>query len=367
MQVITRLPDYVQQRLDSFVAEQRTALTDLGEDFIPLIDQITEFLQGGKRIRAQFLALGFLAVQPITVADPDADEAFTRLIDAACALEMFHAAALIHDDLIDDSDTRRGKPSIHQFFSNRHDALHYRGSAQRFGAATAILAGDLLQSWADELMHRTLDQLRAIDASRARSYFNRMRTEVAIGQYLDVLEEQLPAFAPHQEQLERSTRVLIYKSAKYSVQAPLLIGAAMAGADDSQSRSLADFGLPVGVAFQLRDDVLGVFGDAHVTGKPAGDDLTEGKRTVLVTLAREKLPQTTQRLFDELHGSADLDEAQIEMLQRTIKDTGALDRVEHMISSNIGIGREALADANLDANAIQSLLRLADFVADRHS
>ena len=186
-----------------------------------------------------------------------------------------------------------------------------------------------------------------------------MRSEVAVGQYLDVVEEQRPEFAAKDEQLERSTRVLVYKSAKYSVEAPLLIGAALAGAADEQEQVLSSFGLPVGVAFQLRDDLLGVFGDSELTGKPAGDDLREGKRTVLVTLARESLPPTQRRLFDEMLGDPGLDPEQIEMMQRTIRDSGAVRRVEDMITRNIDRAEAALEFAPLDRGAKDQLMRLA--------
>lgn len=366
MHLITRLSEFIQSRLDVFLKEQQRSLEELGDDHAPMFDAISRFLTGGKRLRGQFLALGFLAVDSVTDDEPVSGSPLARIVDAACALELFHAAALIHDDLIDQSDTRRGNPSIHRAFAAQHAGQSYRGDPERYGQAIAILAGDLLQSWADELMQETLDSLPDSTVRRvARAHFNRMRSEVAIGQFLDVLEEQLPAFADHEEQLERSTRVLVYKSAKYSVQAPLLIGATMAGASPEQTRALSNFGLPTGVAFQLRDDVLGVFGDEQVTGKPSGDDLTEGKRTVLVTLAREQLPPSPKRLFDELHGTADLNAEQVAMLQRTIRDTGALERVERMIQSNVGIAREALADADLNPEAVRALIRLAEFVADR--
>jgi geranylgeranyl diphosphate synthase type I len=193
-----------------------------------------------------------------------------------------------------------------------------------------------------------------------------MRSEVALGQYLDALEEQQPAFAEHSEQLERSTRVLVYKSAKYSVEAPLLIGSALAGADETQEAALSNFGLPVGVAFQLRDDLLGVFGDEEFTGKPSGDDLIEGKRTVLVTLARKDLPITQRRIFDDLLGT-DLDSEQVAILQRTIRESGAVDQVEDMISRNITRSMTAFRDAPLRPDAVASLTQLAERAARRNA
>ncbi len=360
MDETTRLAGLVQERIADVIAEHRAELEPLGPDTAPLLDEAAEYLRGGKRLRAQFAVLGYRAVRPLDlVGDPD--EEVGRVLDAACALELFHAAALIHDDVIDRSDTRRGRPSAHRHFGALHTAKRWRGDADHFGLASAILLGDLLQSWSDELLQRACDATpdRAA-AGAARAHFNRMRSEVATGQYLDVLEEQQPGFAAEQEQLERSTRVLVYKSAKYSVEAPLLIGAALAGASPEQETALTDFGLPVGVAFQLRDDLLGVFGDAGVTGKPSGDDLVEGKRTVLVTLARGSLPATQCRVFDELIGDPMLDGEQIEMLQRTIRDSGAVAQVEQMISRNIDRAAIVIAGAPVRAEARDRLAALAD-------
>lgn len=366
MQDTTRLAGLVQERINDTITEHRRALEALGNDAVPVLDAALEFLTGGKRFRAQFAALGYRAAKPLDLS-ADVDTEFGAVLDAASALELFHAAALIHDDVIDRSDTRRGRPSIHRLFAGSHQQQALRGDADHFGLSTAILLGDLLQSWADELMEAACEAIpdRAA-ARRARRHFNRMRSEVAVGQYLDVLEEQQPLFAQHDEQLERSTRVLVYKSAKYSVEAPLLIGAALAGATKEQESALASFGLPIGVAFQLRDDLLGVFGDSDVTGKPSGDDLIEGKRTVLVTLARKDLPGTQQRIFDDLLGT-ELDEEQVEILQRTIRESGAVEQVEDMITRNVARATAALAAAPVRGDAAGLLAQLAERAAQRSS
>ncbi|MGK0722909.1 polyprenyl synthetase family protein [Leucobacter sp. W1478] len=365
MDETTRLAGLVQERISDVISEHRTELEALGSDSAPVLDEAQAYLSGGKRLRAQFATLGYRAVGPLDFSgtpDPKVDQ----ILDVACALEFFHAAALIHDDVIDRSDTRRGRPAVHRHFASIHQSNQWRGSSEHFGLSSAILLGDLLQSWADERLQRACDAAPERGcAAAARGHFNRMRSEVAIGQYLDVLEEQIPTFSPEQEQLERSTRVLVYKSAKYSVEAPLLIGAALAGASAEQEQALADFGLPVGVAFQLRDDLLGVFGDQEVTGKPAGDDLAEGKRTILVTIARSALPATQQRVFDELIGDPQLDAEQIEMLQRTIRGTGAVEQVEQMITRNLDRATGALASSPLRPEARRQLSVLAERVSKR--
>ena len=365
MDETTRLAGLVQERISDVISEHRADLEPLGSDSAPMLDEAHTYLTGGKRLRAQFATLGYRSVAPLELSGTPGPE-LDQMLDVACALEFFHAAALIHDDVIDRSDTRRGRPAVHRHFAAIHRSQGWRGSADHFGLSSAILLGDLLQSWADERLQRACDAAPQREcAASARGHFNRMRSEVAIGQYLDVLEEQIPSFAPEQEQLERSTRVLIYKSAKYSVEAPLLIGAALAGASAEQEQALADFGLPVGVAFQLRDDLLGVFGNQEITGKPAGDDLVEGKRTILVTIARSALPATQQRVFDELVGDPHLDAEQIEMLQRTIRGTGAVEQVEQMIARNLERATGALADSPLRPEARAQLTALAHRVSKR--
>ena len=359
-----RLAGLIQERIDDAVLAHRSALGPLGPDTAPLLDEAAGFLSGGKRFRAQFAMLGYRSIRPLDVDGP-VDAEFGAALDAACALELFHAAALIHDDVIDRSDTRRGRPAAHRMFASMHRGEGWRGSSEHFGVSGAILLGDLLQSWSDEFMQRACEAIPDSDrAKRTRAHFNRMRSEVAVGQYLDVLEEQRVEFAGHEEQLERSTRVLVYKSAKYSVEAPLLIGSALAGADAEQEEALANFGLPIGVAFQLRDDLLGVFGNEELTGKPSGDDLIEGKRTVLVTLSREELPANQRRIFDDLLGT-ELDADQVGMLQLTIRNSGAVEQVEDIITRNVDRATDALLGAPVREDAAASLLRLAERATQR--
>lgn len=364
MEESTRLAELVQERITETVADHRNLLAPLGPDADALLSEALSFLTGGKRFRAQFTAMGYRAARPLSL-DAGTSSELDAVLDAASALELFHAAALIHDDVIDRSATRRGRPATHRIFADHHGEQGYRGDADHFGISAAILLGDLLQSWADELMLAACERAVTPAAARsARAHFNRMRSEVAVGQYLDVVEEQRSGFAEHDEQLERSTRILVYKSAKYSVEAPLLIGAALAGADTELEDALSRFGLPVGVAFQLRDDLLGVFGDEQVTGKPSGDDLVEGKRTVLVTFARDNLPASQRRIFDDLLGTP-LDRAQISMLQSTIRQSGAVDRVEQLIERNVRKGKDALRDSPVREDAAMRLEDLAARAAMR--
>ena len=369
----TRLVDLVQLRIDEFLTDRATQLGAIAPELEEFAQFSRDFLARGKRFRALFCYWGWQAVcssgsdiEPLPAESQSA--ALPGVILAAAALEVFHAAALIHDDIIDNSDTRRGAPAAHKRFEALHRDGRWNGSSVGFGQSAALLLGDLLLGWSDELFDAGLKVLPDHESAlAARAQFNVMRTEVTAGQYLDILEEKSWATRPEAELLSRAHRVIVYKSAKYSVEAPLAIGATLGGGSLAQVASLRQFGLPLGVAYQLRDDLLGVFGDPEVTGKPAGDDLREGKRTVLIALARTKLPTQASRLLDELLGEGELDEQQVRMLQATIRDSGAVEHAERIIDHNVQTAKAAIADAPLSASARAELARLADTVIQRAS
>ena len=313
----------VDAALADFVARQRVLLSDLGPDLDGFIDAATDFVRGGKRLRPLFCRAGWL------VAGGDPDE--PRLDHAAAALEWLQGSALVHDDLMDESDTRRGRPSIHRDFERKHRDAGLVGDPARHGESVAILLGDLMLSWADEQFRscglpRTTEALRFLDLCK---------TEVVAGQYLDVLAQTRLSV-----DVEEAMRVVRYKSAKYTVERPLHLGAALAGADESLISALTDVALPLGEAFQLRDDVLGVFGDPGVTGKPAGDDLRDGKRTVLVARAAELGTDTDRELLARALGTTD----GVDELRDLVERTGALATVEADIER-----LERQADAALGA------------------
>jgi len=359
-----RLIDLVDDRIGRFLHTRESILLSIAPDVGPLAAFSRQFLSGGKRFRALFCYWGYRAVSDTRqTREP---ERLDPVIATAAALEIFHAAALIHDDIIDRSDTRRGAPSAHRRFESLHKENGWDGSAEAFGDGAAVLLGDLLLGFSDDLLAETLgDGVSADRAAAVRREFGRMRAEVIAGQYLDILEERSWRSGDEDELLPRAERVIVYKSAKYSVQAPLVIGGMLAGGTLAQLDALRDFGLPLGIAFQLRDDLLGVFGDADVTGKPSGDDLREGKRTVLVALTRKSLPVSARHVLDELLGDPDLGDEQIRMLQSTIGSSGAAAEVERMIRANVDRATRALEEAPLADAAIDQLRDLTRSVSDR--
>jgi geranylgeranyl diphosphate synthase, type I len=343
----------IQGVLDDFLAEQAERLAPLGHDAVRLHDEAGAAVSGGKRFRAAFCYWGFRAVHGADV-DPG-DEA--ALLRACASLEILHASALVHDDYMDASDTRRGRPATHRAFEAEHRRAGWSGDPGQYGAAAAILLGDLLLSWADELLRRC--GLPWERVGPALDLFDLCRSEVITGQFLDVSVQ-----ARGSADVDDAMRVLRYKSAKYSIERPLHIGAALAGADDATLGELSAVGLPLGEAFQLRDDLLGVFGDAAVTGKPAGDDLAEGKRTVLVALALDAAPPDDAALLDRSLGTA-LDPAAVDRLRSVIDASGAHAQVEEAISALAGRALAALSQARIDDHARDILRSLAAAVTVR--
>lgn len=350
-----------EQAVTRFITARRSEASVYGSDAPVLLDAAEAASSGGKRMRALFAHAGWSAVAQTNAAaaEPDA------LWQLCAALEFFQAAALVHDDLIDNSDTRRGNPAAHRALAAAHEARRWVGDADAFGRSAAILLGDLLVAWSDDQVEEALSAHP--HAAAVRALYAQMRRDVTVGQFLDIAEESAWALVPDADHAERALRVIHFKSARYSVEHPILLGAALAGARAAQHAALSAFARPVGVAFQLRDDVLGVFGDPAVTGKPAGDDLREGKRTVLVALTRVAVGSGARATLDELLGDPDLSPGQIASIQSTIRDSGALAEVEARISDAVREAERALSGAPLANAAVGSLRELARAATDRRA
>ncbi|GAA3687168.1 geranylgeranyl diphosphate synthase type I [Yimella lutea] len=345
----------VQTVLDRAHAHHTAELAPIGPEMDALIAPINALLRGGKRLRAAFCYWGYRA------AGGRHDDA---IVQVATAMEVFQAAALLHDDVMDRSDTRRGMPTAHRTLAALHREHGWDGESDRFGEAAAILAGDLCLNWTDELY--STSGLPADELARGRVVFDRMRTQLMGGQYLDVLESVRPwESASTQDRIERARLVIRYKSAKYTVEQPLLIGATAFGVDADTESALSEYGLALGEAFQLRDDLLGVYGDPEATGKPAGDDLREGKRTVLIALALDNSSAEEVRLFNESFGRDDLDDDGIGRLRDWITASGAVERVEQMITDLSREAGSALDRADLDPEGEQMLRELIGIAVAR--
>ena len=361
---MTRIRSEVGAALASFIGRQRQDLGLISADLLPCVDAIEDLLAGGKRLRAGFCYWGWRAC-----GGPDGREIFA----AAAALELLHASALVHDDVMDASDTRRGQPAVHRRFASRHAASGWRGSAADFGAGAAILIGDLLLAWTDEMLRAS--GLAPDAVWRGLGELDAMRTEVFSGQFLDLVGQASGASA-----VDSALRVVTYKSAKYTVERPLHLGAELAcatrpgvagpgrAAGDqapcpegrlAARQAFTDYGIPIGIAFQLRDDILGVFGDPAKTGKPVIDDLREGKRTVMLAIARERADTGQAAVLDRSIGDPLLSEQGARQVRAVITGTGALAECEAMIDGNVKDALAALDGAPITQESKSALADLA--------
>ncbi|MFG2917648.1 polyprenyl synthetase family protein [Kitasatospora sp. NPDC048298] len=344
----------VNAALAAFMDGQSVLLDKISPRLAPAADALRDFLlDGGKRLRPAFCYWGWRGA-----GGPAGGATGEAIANAAAALELLQASALVHDDLMDRSDTRRGLPSVHRRFEALHRDNGWRGDREQYGTSAAVLLGDLLLIWCDELFLRSGLEPAAVLA--AKPVFDLMRTEVMLGQYLDVLEP-VAGDSTDEGALDRAQTVLHYKSAKYTIERPLQVGALLAGAGPELVEAYGAFGLPLGEAFQLRDDLLGVFGDPAVTGKPAGDDLREGKRTLLVAHAMRGLSAADARHLDERLGAPDLAAPEVAELRALVARSGAPEVVERRIEELMRQSLAALEAAPLaDGRARTVLLALAE-------
>lgn len=367
--------------LAEFLAGQRAVLPGAGDELRPGLDALTGLLAGGKRLRPAFCYWGWRGT-----GAADGPE----VLAAAAALELLHAGALVHDDVMDGSDTRRGQPALHRRFAACHAERNWRGSAAAFGTGAAILLGDLLLCWTDELF--AASGLGPDALARGRPVLDLMRGEVMAGQYLDLMAQ-----ASGDGTVASALRVVEYKTARYTIERPLHLGAALAGASigqasqagtsttgasqagastagaggsDQASTGIAaaytGYGRPLGVAFQLRDDILGIFGDPARTGKPATDDLRAGKRTVLLAITRARASPVQAAVIDRWLGDPELDDAAAAEVRAVITSTGALAECEQLISRHLEQALGALAAAPITAEARAALAELAVTATVRH-
>ncbi len=338
----------VESRLSEFLQDEQDRWSGLDSDLSVPLGELTRLVgAGGKRLRPAFCYLAFVGA--------GGDENSKQLLDTQAALELLHASALLHDDIIDGSSTRRGEPTSHTRYIAKHLDSKWAGEARRFGEGAVILIGDLAFVYADQLMTGV--------NSITSKIWNEMRIEVNIGQYLDLLGS-----AQRERDLAKAERVCRYKSGKYTVERPLHLGASLVAPEqaDVLLEQLSSFGLPLGDAFQMRDDVLGAFGDdaTNLTGKPVGDDLREGKPTPLLALACERATRSQREVLDRV-GDQQLSHQDLAKIQQVIVDTGALAALETKISSLVEQSITAIAQSSLNETAIKQLTELAEFIASR--
>ncbi|WP_030437914.1 polyprenyl synthetase family protein [Actinoplanes subtropicus] len=342
--------------LGDFFAGRRAEAEALGPDIAATVSELENFvLRGGKRIRPVFAWLGWLGAG----GDPG-DPRAQAVLRASAAFELLHAAGLIHDDIIDASLTRRGHPAAHVAFAERHRARRFSGDSAAFGVGAAIVLGDLALIWADALVRAS--GLPAEVQARVSPVWAAVRSEVMCGQLLDLINQ-----ASDNEDIESALRVNQYKTASYTVQRPLQFGGAIAGADAELTAAYGSFGSDIGIAFQLRDDLLGVFGDPAVTGKPSGDDIREGKRTVLFATALRLAGARDAASADYLRTriGTDLEADELDRVRDMLVEVGAVEQVETQISARAERALAVLEASNATGLAKRHLADMAVKVLQR--
>jgi len=334
----------VEARIDALLGEEATRWGLVDPELVPPIEALRRFVvDGGKRLRPAFCHWAYVGAGG-QGADP-------AVVDAGAALELLHAFALLHDDVMDGSSLRRGRPTVHVDFAARHGAAGWRGEARRFGEGVAILVGDLAFVYADLLMVGVPPPATAI--------FNELRVELNIGQALDLI-----GTAEARRDRAMARRIATYKSGKYTIERPLHLGAALMGRLEDLAEPLSAYGLPLGEAFQMRDDVLGTFGDPDVTGKPVGEDLREGKPTPLLAITTARAGSAGSGVLERV-GAPDLGDDEVAAIQALMVETGAKEETELLVDELASEAVAALDKAALTAEAKTALTALAAFVARR--
>ncbi len=346
-QVSAVLTGFVRDRCAEYVRDVP------GSDFVTGL--LTQFVAGGKYVRSTFTCLGWLS-GPLGHAylseEPDA------ALRAAASTELLHAFALIQDDVMDQSALRRGRPALHVGLADWHRTTGLNGPAERFGESAAILLADLCLVWAEQLFRDS--GLPAAALARGWPRYDTLRGELAVGQFADLVHD-----ARGKPTFDEVLDVIRRKSGNYTVRRPLELGAALAGADEDTLAVLGDYGGLVGEAFQLRDDLLGVFGRPSVTGKPSGGDLREHKATSVVVLAADMASPVQDAELSRLSARPDPDEADLDHWRRLIAGTGAPDRIEQLIGDRVTVACGRLAGSDLSPFVRHALTELAVRYTDR--
>src|SRR3989344_3332312 len=336
--------------LNAYLDEKIAEASKIHPETTVLGEEIRRFVAaGGKRVRPAFAYSAYVA---------SSGRSFEAILYASAALELLHAFALIHDDIIDKADLRRGEPSVHKAFEYFHKNRKFKGSSQKFGIDTAILVGDLALSFADELLNTAPFPAERI--RRAKNYYDLMKKQVIYGEYLDVL-------APNKGGVSEKDllTILEYKTAKYTIERPLHIGAALAGSDEENFKVFTDYGVPLGQAFQIQDDIMGTFSSEGKIGKPVDSDLKEGKQTLLVIKAYEFSKGKDRQMLRKVICNKKAVQENIEKARDIIRNSGSLEYSQKLSSRLIDHAKQVIYQAKLVDEGRAYLLEAADYLLTR--
>ncbi len=338
------------QQLLLFLEEKKKEATEINPEAAALVDEIIRFsLNGGKRVRPAFVYSGYVA---------SGGRAHDSILYACMAVELLHVFALMHDDIIDNSDLRRNQLTTHKQFEKTHQQRKLQGNPKEYGLSSAILAGDLALSFAEEVLTSApfpQERLR-----RARYFFDQMKTQVIYGEYLDVLGGYKKSLTE-----DEVLQILEYKTAKYTVERPLHIGAMLAGADYKVLETFTAYGIPFGQAFQMQDDIVGTFGSEDEIGKPNDSDIKEGKKTLLLAKALERANTRQKKLLTKVVGNKQSSKEEIDQVGKIMKATGAYDYCIKLSMRLLEQSRQALSGVKLSSEGSDYLLAAVDYLERR--
>lgn len=335
--------------LKEYLQEKLKKAREVSKQAAVLVKEILRLAKnGGKRIRPMFVYAGYLAA---------GGRSQDAVMLASISVELLHTFALIHDDVIDRSSLRRNEPTTHKFFE-QNQVKSYGRDLEWYGLSSAILTGDLAATFAHEVLNMAPFPHERV--RRAKYYFNKMKEEVEYGEYLDVLSGVKEKVTE-----DHVLKILEYKTGKYTVERPLHIGAALAGADSSIYEVFTAYALPFGQAFQTQDDILGTFGDEKAIGKPTDSDIKEGKKTLLVVKAIERANKQQKELLKKVLGNCNSSNSEIEQVRQIMRDTGALAYATALSRYLLNQSKVVAQEAKIDELGRKYLLAAVDYLQAR--
>jgi len=340
----------IDKELEHFFNQKLIKAKDIDPSSVEMIELLKEYqLRDGKRIRAAMIYYGYRCFSNKDIG---------QILKASMAIELIQSYLLIHDDIIDQDDKRRNGPTMHCAYKKLAQKRYKKIDSDHFGISFAILAGDILCAFANEIL--TNLYIREKYKVNAIRRLNHVIHQVIYGEALDILTS-------YQEKLTKKDleKVHYLKTATYTFEGPLHIGALLAGANKKQLESLSSYAIPLGKAFQIQDDILGMFGDEKKLGKPVGSDIKEGKRTLLIIKALESSTKKQKILIENVLGKKNITPKQLSMVRKIIKDTGSLEYSQDLAKKLVKQAKSAIIKSNFKKEGKQFLLEIADYMLER--
>lgn len=349
----------VDRKLAEYFAKKLHEMRELGPSAKDSVKSIRDMvLAGGKRVRAAFMYWGYRAARPQQVDEAGRREKYEAIIEASMSIELTHIFLLIHDDIIDRDDFRHGIATVHKKYEQLARRFFKKTDPKHFGDSMAIVVGDMAAAFGNDIIFNSLFSPERKQV--ALSKLQEIVVNTVSGEILDVMLEA-KGKATEKEILE----VHRNKTAKYTVEGPLHLGALLAGADEKRLKVLSEYAVPVGIAFQIQDDILGACGNEKKLGKPVCSDLREGKQTLLIVKALELGSKADKNNIHRLLGKRDASEKEIELFRDIVRNTGSLQYSRDLAKKYVERGKRMIAESGLNEEVKGFLIGIADYIVDR--